>query len=718
MQKRVNILFIAFVLLLLGCTKGLEGEGQDTGDTSRGTLQLSFAKAEQPSTPSFVLSNNISRATATVPAPPTEEFIIKLFNSAGENVLERLYGDMPISVKLDQGEYTITAEHGVDTIFSVEDRYYFAQKTFTIEAGYTTNVELVASIYGYIVDIVYNAEFASSFKNYHIEAELNAEPDTYIFAENGSNCRAYFAPGTARLLLKGELMDGRPYNSIIYEIDSPGKQLYTLNLKVAPKGHIFDIEIDAHVDEIMVENHIPGDLLPEMPAVPSSKFEYYETTDKNISSSTSILNLGGVIGLSSIELTFRGAQMAALGLTGTLSTANAKQFDLMVKAGIVFEKDLDKKLSDPFVHITRTKINFAPFAQKLLSYGGVATPYTVNVKTNDRLGKTAQNDITITIRPPVFSMSDVSLANIWTREFTFEPISQSDIAQGNYEVMMAQSPFRYQYSADGSTWSDVVQGKFRYEGLTPGTTHYLRVIYRDLVSESRVIKTGSVTPVPLGDLDNWTSTNPKKNQKCYFLGDGSQWATRNTLTCTTAGADKNFVSYSGTHPGGSYEGQGAEIFTCGWGSGNTNTFNGNLVWMSAINNITVGSLFLGSYDATTRVETHGIPFESRPNSFSFYYKYDSHSSDEMLVQARVENRRNGVTTILASGEYRSTASQGSFAQRTIELNYTVADMPATHMVLAFYSGKNENSKDYIKGGSGYWYGSRLYVDKLTFEYDK
>lgn len=716
MQKRVNILFISLVLLLFGCTQGLEGEDQ-SHDPSKGTLQLSFTKTESPIKPSLPLTNTLARAAATVPAPSPDEFMIKIFNSKGEKVFERLYADLPLSIKLDGGEYKITAEHGVNTTFSTEDRYYIAQKIFTIDPGYTTNVELVASIHGYLVDIVYNEEFPSNFKNYYIEAELNDGIEKHSFAQNGNNCRAYFAPGVARLLLKGELTDGSPYSAIIYEIDSPGKQLYTLNLKIAPKGHVFDIVLDTKVDEITVEGQIPGDLLPEMPPVPSASFEYYETTDENVSGSGNTLNLGGVIGLSSIEFTFLG-DFASLGLAGTMTTANAEHFRKMVDAGIVFEKDLDKNMADPLMHVTRTKVNFAPLAKKLLSYNSVATLYTINVKTTDRVDKTAQNDITITIRPPVFSMPEVSLANVWTREFTFAPISQKDIIQGDYDMMQANSPFKYQYSTDGSQWVDVSQGVFRYENLNPGTTHYLRVIYRYMVSSPRVIRTGNTTPVPIGNLDNWTSTNPKKNQKCYFLGDGSQWATRNTLTCTTAGDDKNFVSYSGTHPAGSYDGQGAEIFTCGWGEGNTNPWNTNQTWLSAINNITVGSLFLGSYDAKTRVETHGIPFDSRPNSFSFYYKYDSHSSDEMLVRAQVENRHNGVTTILASGEYRSTASQGSFAQRTINLNYTVADMPATHLVLAFYSGKNENNKDYIKGGSGYWYGSRLYVDKLTFGYDK
>lgn len=687
MRKFSLFIILVSLTLLQACQNNADGGKQIILPKDKGGVQLKLAAAPTKS--------------ATDPNVPTaDQFHITFTTTTDSVVFESLFSEVPYVIVLPAGAYNAVAQYGVNAPFSTDTPYYRSEKNFEIEMGQTTYLDMRAVLNSFIVDIVYQADFDKYFSNYYVVGEVYGG-ENYTFAENLAQS-AYFAPCKLRLVLKGTLTDGRPYSSIISEFTSPGTELHRLKINILPKGHAFDISIDETVTVVDITSSIPDSWRPDMPAVPALSIATYETATIAPEVTTTVV-VPSILKLADLCIALDDNLKAIFNAKDTLRVSVAEDLAALNAMGIYVAPDIIGKQNGT--------LNFARLAAALLSQGGVATQYKINVKSEDFLAnKNAANDVTITVTPPIFEMPEVPAGNIWTKEFTFVPISQNDIVEGNYDKMVANGGFTYQYSDNGTHWADIADGQLTLASLAPnGTQYQLRAIYRGVISAVRTVATAATSAIPLGDLENWSAQSYRS--ECYKIGDGSIWSTRNSMT-TGSGLDTYACRYSGTYPVNGHKGKGAEIATCGWGAGNTWA---GMMWSAAIYNISAGSMFLGSYN---NGELHGYPFATRPTSLTFYYKYSPYKNDEMRAWIQVENRTDGTTTVLASNEFKSTASSSNYAEQKIALNYTNTHLPATHICIAFYSGKNEGSKDYIQGYSSGFYGSRLYVDELSFGYDK
>ncbi|MEG1670869.1 MAG: DUF4493 domain-containing protein [Mucinivorans sp.] len=767
MQKRLQILMICMLTLLMSCHKGLDNN--NTAKPDQGTLQIGLA-IPQPKNEA-----GHSRAQVNLEAPDVNIFSVSLYRLDPLNTTEprkwvftKPYGELREAINLTEGQYEIIAEYGNDKVFNTDKPYYIANQDFTINRGYVTTIDLTASIKPFVVDVTYSADFDKNFTDYYVEAEIDNVTNDYIFARKGTPpTRAYIAPSNTRLLLRGTLKDGnKPYSSIIREINSPGKELYTFKLNVLPKGHTIDIGIDVTVTTITSEGKIPGELLPDQPAVPAAQMKYYETVTTPVAPTSSEVELKSVISFKKIAFTFAGDAFKAAGLNAvTYSTDKTNELAAMKAAGIAFiDADITKintmdPTADPANIVAMTKVNFAGLAQKMLTAGGVETAHTFTCTTTDITGKTNTNTITISVLPPVFTMPAPSPGNIWSKTVDFEVLTAANVTHGDFAKMSTtDGGFKYQSSTDGTTWTNVASGS-SCSNLVSGRQCYLRAVYRgNIFSTPAAFTTEATAQVPNGNMEDWQKEIFRGKMARYYpwSSGGSQWwDTNNTRTCSYDATA--FTNAYNSFPATSYiyggrSGKAAELRTISASGSGLN---------SATNEVdahrTPGRLFVGSYKydgSNAETITRGRGFNSRPTAMTFYYQYEpwggnaAQGGDDEF-RGYIELFSGGVS--IGKGEFTHRTSNRActtdWTQARATINYTDPTKKADQIVIDFVSttaaspivsddwrrrgseyvsGKRNNNfangcptlADFDGGKMWQYYGSVLKLDDIELVYDK
>ena len=376
-------------------------------------------------------------------------------------------------------------------------------------------------------------------------------------------------------------------------------------------------------------------------------------------------------------------------------------------------------------------LDFSSLIPQLMTDAGntVASTITVDVEANNRWASEdeAVNRVyTLKCNKPVFHVS-VYPGNIWTKEFTMNPLTAEEVETGDYEVLSKN--MRYQFSTnENGDWSDLDSG-LRKENLTPGTTYYVRGFYRDGIY-SDVVAVTTYSPIQLenGDMEKWSyEDGPEGNfldrgpfWKRWYLNDSKDdsqegWCSLNGLTTSDWDA-KAYVSNSGTErTTDCHEGQyAAEIKTIGWGSGTTAASP-----ISSIKTITPGELYLGKLENNTPI--YGISFKSKPTKLNFYYKYIPDGDHKFKVKLSLKNGDR----IIAEKEFDGEQS-GTYTPMSLDFGYHYEDNPdilkydVLTLCVQFISGDNSKSevdKASVRRGSRH-VGNKLYIDDISLVYDK
>ncbi|MFI3286909.1 MAG: DUF4493 domain-containing protein [Rikenellaceae bacterium] len=719
MYKSTKYLLLCLLLICGGCT-------------SNNNISEDIILSEGYGALTFSVEANLNYTTKAdddleLIVPSKNDFTVSITptdTSSEQEPFESAYSDLPVAVEMMEGEYSVKALAGQDEDFSTTTPTYLAQSTEIVEAGRITNVSLTATMRSYAVQINYRDDFLEAFDTFWVEAIVG--DGRYEFAGGASEI-AYITPGESRYILKGTTSSGQDYSSIFAELDSEGREHYILNLSIRPQGQGFTLDVDTEVIDLDFTTDIDPSLYPDMPTPEFGALEFYETEDySSETSNNSVVKFVALTTLEDAEIEFYDSKFAdfELDILKTYTLSNSEDVAELSAAGVTI---VEGALGERSI-----SLSLGALASQMECESLDGTTYNFRARSKDVLSEEDGTSLsseaisTMTILPIDFTLPEVSAANIWSKEFTINTIAQSNITNGNLEVVNSRGGFTYEWSSDGENWSDIDPATLCVSGLTGSTsltTYYARANYRFYTSNIVSLTTEAQTQIPNNDFStNYYTEN--NGQPCYwFFASGASatdqwWATRNAKT-TSEGINAKYTRYSGSR---TTSGSGVELVTCGWGSGNTAAGS-----ISVVNNVWAGAIFLGTYSAdsydNSANENHGKEFASRPTALTFSFKYSPYNnSDNYIAKIWLENRTGSTTTTLASGSATSTSTVSSWTSKTITLTYTNTSLPITHLCVAFYSGKNENSSSYISkpsfASSNPALGSVFYVNNVTLVYGK
>lgn len=699
MVRTLNILALGALLLV-----GLSGCDKSTMDSERKAEQGTLTTRLQ------TLPGSSKADQVALDAPLVDAFVVAVHSAAGDAVYRSLYAEFPYSINLTEGSYTIEASQGQNLPFVTENPYYFIRKSFEIERGVTTSVELAARLVGFGVEGVFDADMGDHFASWQLEAEINdAWDETYRWAVRGETPRAYFLPARVRVILRGVRHNGAAFSQVIKEISSAGRELYTLKIHVLPAGHALNVSVDTERRVVTDQGIVSVEALPDLEAPTMGAMTFYETTTVPADGAAATAELRSFVGFSEVLVTIpkEGYGLEARVYRWTEAADRAA----LRAAGV----DLG---ADDLSASRTAMLNAKGLVGALLADAAVEQEYDIQVKVTDGTGKVGVSTLPIRIERPEFTLPSDIAGYVWSKSLDLPtPI----VTQGDVAGLLAHSGFAYEWSADGAQWSDVPT-KGALSGLTSGAQYYIRARFRDQTTAPVAFITETPAQIPGSNFNAWTSTYPMKNNPRNFVSDGSWWASSNSMTCHSSGTNVFYVSMSGVRSlSGGVSGSYAALYTIGWGSGNTSNFGG--LSGSVIKNISAGTLFLGSHNGST--ETLGKAFAAKPTAMKFYYKYDPFNGDQSTARIYVANG----SIILGEGVFKTAAVQNSFAETKVSLVYdpNYRHLPVTLICIYFKSGDNEGDAKYLRemydyGGAFYSgcasQGSKFYVDEVELIYDK
>lgn len=711
-MKYIKALYAGFIGLLLAACQAEQWEGMEGG------FQIS-------------LGEDVTVTTKSTPAelgkPVKEQFSLKIVK---ESTGSTLYDGIFISdqIPASAGLYTVTATYGNNPLLGLDTPYYKGEEAgVEVTEGETRTVNLSCKVTNALTSVTYEEpeKFDALFSSYGLKVSV----DNQFVTINNNNAQksAYYRAGTIPTFqFVGTLKDNGQAVSMTLEDDKlknadtfgTGKHCkLTLKVKPATSGVILTIA-KVEVENVTISETIPVGWLPK-PKIEAEGFEGNSLSFAETESKAATVKLNTATALQDLKIKFNFAdpQFAAFNQEYQLSTLSEDT-----------RKDLEEKLGItlPAIGDSSPSIQLDNLIARLQTNAGEATANTIELdaQANGRWSHEdaeANRSYTLNCNKPEFTVSAYP-GNIWTKEFTINALMEEQVVSGDFAKL--NSDMTYQFSTNNKDWSNLGED-LRKADLTPGTTYYIRGLYRGVIaSEAVEVKTYPIIELENGDMEDWSYTDgpqaswPDKGPfwKRWYINNNRNdnqegWCSLNGLT-TSNNDPKAYISNSGTERttdchSGEYA---AEIKTIGWGNGTTAASP-----ISSITTITPGELFLGKMDNITPI--YGKTFNSKPTKLKFYYKYSPEG--EHTFKVTISLKQGDI--IIATNEFNGESTD-TYIEKTLDFIYNSENVTENVQTLfiQFTSGDNEKSevdKASISRGSRH-VGNKLYIDDISLIYDK
>lgn len=624
------------------------------------------------------------------------------------------------------GQYEASALYGTNPDLALDAPYYTsAVIPFEIEAGKTCELLIPCSVSNSLASFKFGNQdkLEKVLKDYYIELTVGGQS---VVWHPGDAENPYFRAGsTVELYLKGTWIENNNAYSNNFAVIKPAQKgknyVYTLNIDTSNMtGVIFDLQVETSVETVTVNETIPQEWLPR-PKLSATGFDeadmltYVETSD----AVTAQIAYTAVRPVEDVEFTldFEDRQWASLNKTYQLSALTAEERTALESANITL----------PVLHATESVLDLSAMTASLLAKneGDVNNRIRMKVKANGRWSE--EKTYTVKTVKPEFAVS-VYPGNIWTKEFTANTLMPADVKTGNVDKIIAD--VEYQFSTDGSSWNLLAED-MRKEGLTPGTTYYVRSLYRgELTSLVTEVRTYEQIALENGGLEGATITRGTDSPGFFgtqygALYEWNGWGTTNRLTaCSCPATAYSYNSRSGVRPttdkpSSSSGSDAVRVITLSYGYGGT--YNNP-------KNFTHSELYLGANADDNGNRTYGIAFESHPTGISFWYKCLSNVGNDV---SQVKVQLYSDDTLLGENVFE-TGNKENYEQYYLPINYIQSDdilsLFPNRLVVIFKSGtKADLSKSDLKQFSSgntdkltdaMWRGNELFIDDVSLVYNK
>lgn len=634
-------------------------------------------------------------------------------------------------ILLKEGTYNLTATYGENPVIALDAPYYVGTlEGQRVVTGQETAATVSCAVANALLSVNYNEEsLKKAYEDYSVIVSVD---DQSVEIDSTGEKSAYFqANSSVKLVFRGRLAGTG--KDVSYDISEPEGGVFSnipakkhVKVTLGTDGNVSSgvgISVEKlEVTTVSLTETLPLDFLPK-PKISSADFVNNELSFAETESKSAVINLKLSSPLQDLKLKFNSTDARFAGLVTdkeyVLSNVEDKS-TVEAALGIVL----------PEIGVTDGRLDFSSLTSQLLTDAGntVASAIEIDVKANNRWASEDQSVnrvYTLKCNKPIFRVSAYP-GNIWTKEFTMNPLMAEDVETGNYDLLSQK--MKYQFSVDGQTnWIDLGDD-LRKVDLTPGTNYYIRGVYRDVVEgEVVAVKTYETLSIPNSTLDEGYSTTYPKDDNPLYDFNGGWIGTRNTLTCHSDGVNAFYVSKSSTLPVNENGSTVAHLMTIGWGAGNTCSF-GNKSG-SVINNVSAGILCVGDYEASGDT-IYAKVASIRPTSLNFTYKSAPYNGDEYLVEIALVNISENVETVIGSARLTSGEKIDSYKTQSMDVVYNDAykQLPITHVRILFKAGINEN-KDYLEDKfrdasiwdgytNAYLVGSQFWLDSFSLVYDK
>ena len=717
--------FSSLLLVLLGLWLGGCQEEDDLRSSAQTGFQLTLTdEADQA----------YSRtAPSALEKPLASMFQLRVTDMTGKVAYS---GECTESVLVKEGTYNLTATYGDNPVIALDEPYYMGTlENQQVITGQMTSATIPCAVANALLSVNYNTESLQKvYKDYAVTVSVGNQ-SVELEASTGES--AYFQAGsTVKLVFHGHLLGTG--QEVSYDIaepvipEDPDLKPFT---NIPAKTHVkimlgtdgttssgAGISVEkVEVSTVSVTETLPMELMPK-PKLESEGFENNVLSFVETEKKPAIINLMLSSPLQDIKLKFDSKDEKFAGLVEKeylLSNADDKA---------AVENALGITL--PEIGATEGSLDFTSLIPQLMTDAGntVSSTITVDVEANNRWASEdeAVNRVyTLKCNKPIFHVS-VYPGNIWTKEFTMNPLTAEEVEAGDYELLSRK--MTYQFSMDGETgWTDLGDD-LRKADLQPGSTYYVRGVYRgEINSEATEVKTYEALSIPNSTLDEgYSTTYPKKDNPLYTFNGG--WiGTRNTLTCHSDGANAFYVSKSSTLPISDNGSTVAHLMTIGWGAGNTCDFGSK--FGSVINHVSAGLVCVGDYESSNDT-IYAKAASIRPTSLNFTYKASPYNGDEYLVEIALVNISDGIESVIGDAKLTSGEKIDNYRTSSIVVKYhdEFRHLPITHIRVVFKSGIKED-KDHLEEKfrdasfwdgytNAYLIGSQFWLDSFSLVYDK
>lgn len=581
-----------------------------------------------------------------------------------------------------------------------------------------TPVSILCKVANSLLSVVYDETsgrlFSDAFETYRVTVTAGEQSASI---EQGSDASVYFPAGSSiRVTFHATLLGtGKEIAYELTEEDSfaniaAGKHLkLNLALDAVETGMAVTLE-KVEVETVTLNETIPLEWLPA-PKLSEEGFtnktlDVYETLAPE---ATIRFAVSEVTGLEDISFTTEFNDATFNGLNGTYLLSDMTPEDIVrfKEAGIIL----------PLVGEKTPAIEFSSdFTGKLqaANNGTVKNTFTLNyVQANNRKNKEGQPvAYTINVHKPEFNIQ-VQPGNVWSKEFTIDPV---EVAEGKGDAALIAANLTYQYQDENGNWQACNDANRQVFASHPDKkTYKVRALYRGAITSNEAeVELETPTQLPNSDMEEWHEEDQSDHKNLWFpylTGAASpQWTTNNmetTHSSSDAWDSPSAVKRTTVSNSGNYA---AWIRTVGHGNANTN----------------VGS-FLGVNGSITGTETIGVlsyndVFTVRPTTVSFYYRYIQKGDDAGVIGLKIENRELNVVLF----ETELTVTNSGYVQKSIPIEYSIQNVCATHLTLTFKSGSKHTEvvKAKVRGNNvdgteaDEHYGSELYIDDLSLDYNK
>ena len=661
--------------------------------------------------------------------PATENFKLKIVNETTNDPLyDGAYKSEPIPASA--GTYTVTASFGDNSLVALDEPYYKGEETgVVVEEGETTSVQLACKVANALASVVFPdaTEMAKIYESYWVKVVV--ENYNVKLKPNSTNS-AYFQVGKeVSFYFEGEKLNGQSVSAKLEHDDLPttfeAADHYTLTLTFNDDLTLDISKVEATT--VKINETIPMEWLPR-PKVEAEGFEGNELSFVETENKTASIKLVTATALQDLKLKF--------------NFEDEQFISSLPKEEYVLSNPEDKQAIEtalgitlPEIGTTDASLDLSPLLAKLQTNAGETTKNSIEIdaKANNRWSseeiegqETPNLKYTLKCEKPEFTVS-VYPGNIWTKEFTMNALMEDQVTKGDFSKLSEN--MKYQFSTNGeSGWIDLSDDLCQ-TNLTPGTTYYIRGLYRDMIpSEIVELKTYDAFNIPNSSLDEgYKTTYPKKENPLYSF-DGDWIGTRNTLTCHTKGVNAFYVSKSSTIPVADNGSTVAYMMTIGWGEGNTCDFGEKR--NSVINNVSSGLVCVGDYSADGDV-IYPKAANIRPTALSFTYKALPYNGDEYLIDISLINlAEDGTETEIGKGELLSGETINNYTTSSIKIFYDelYKEKRITHIRILFKAGTKED-RDHLENefrdasfwdgyANAYIIGSQFWLDSFTLIYDR